>query len=54
MFHRFYINLVVMLVRSDPFDEYDLVTIVDGHHQSVIVSFNVEDQSVQKDRLTLE
>jgi hypothetical protein len=34
-------------MRSDPFDEHDLVTMVDGHRQAVIIPFDVEDHSLR-------
>jgi hypothetical protein len=34
-------------MRSDPFNEYDLVPIVDCYHQTVIVAFDVEHDSVR-------
>jgi hypothetical protein len=46
IFHRLYVNLVILPMRSDPFDEHYPVTIVDGHHQPVIIPFDIEDQSV--------
>src|SRR5215472_6103437 len=33
-------------ICSEPFDEHDLMPIVDLHHQPVVVAFNVEDHSV--------
>jgi hypothetical protein len=36
-------------MRSDPFDEYDLVPIADGDHEAVIVAFDVEHDSVRSD-----
>jgi hypothetical protein len=45
--HRPYVNLVVLGVRSDPFDEYDPMLIIDADHQSVIVPFDVENHSVR-------
>jgi hypothetical protein len=47
IFHRLYVNLVVLPMRSDPFDEHNLVTIVDSHHQPVIIPFDIEDHSVR-------
>ena len=41
LFHRLYVNLVVVPMRSDPFDEHDLMTIVDGSHNAGILSLDL-------------
>jgi hypothetical protein len=45
LFHRFHINLVVILVRSDPFDKYDLVTIVDGHDPPISIQGEISESA---------
>jgi hypothetical protein len=47
IFHRLYVNLVVIPMRSDPFDEHDLMTIVDRYHQPAIIPFDIEGHSVR-------
>lgn len=41
--------MVIVRVRSNPFDEYDLVQIVYGHNQPVVIAFDVEDHSIRSD-----
>ena len=41
--------MVVIRVRANPFDEHDLVWIVDSHNQPVAISFNVENHPVRPD-----
>jgi len=36
-------------VRANPFDEYDLMQIVDGHNQPVVISFDVENNPLRSD-----
>src|SRR4029077_4812889 len=47
IFHRLHINVVILRVFSNPFDEYYLVPIVNGHNQPVVVAFDVEDHSAR-------
>jgi hypothetical protein len=42
MLHLFHIDLVVIPVRTDPFDPYDALLEVDRHGQPIIVSLDVE------------
>jgi hypothetical protein len=49
IFHRPDIDLVIVSVRSHPFDKYDLMPIVDGDNEPVIVAFDIEDDSVLSD-----
>ena len=49
IFNRFHINVVVIRVRANPFYEYDLMRIVNGHNQPVVISFDVKNHSVRAD-----
>ena len=42
-------NLVVLLMGTNPDDEHDLVLIIDGYDQPIIVSPDVEDHALRGD-----
>jgi hypothetical protein len=45
MLHRFSIDLIVLLVRTDKLYKARLPLVVDGYNQSILVSCDVEDHS---------
>jgi hypothetical protein len=47
MSHLFHVNLVVVLVRTDPFDPYDTLLEVGGDNQPIFVSLDVEDDPIR-------
>jgi len=41
--------MVIIRVCSNPFYEHDLMLIVNGHNQAVVIAFDVEDHPIRPD-----
>jgi hypothetical protein len=57
MLHLLHINLVIGLMRADPFDPGDALLEIDRNHEPIVVAFDVEDDPLGGDnarsRITL-
>jgi hypothetical protein len=48
MLHLLHIDLVVILVRADPFDPHDALLEINGNDQSIVIALDVEHNSVRR------